>query len=237
MKIIRCSSTQKAKQQASKILRSLLVNEKHNKNDVLLLLSGGSAFLLLDEINNDVLGPHVTISMLDERYSDDQSVNNFTQFMETRFYKQAVNTGTALIDSRALRNETQKELAMRFENALRIWKENHKKGVIVATVGIGADGHTAGIMPFTKNSESFYALFEHTTNWVTSYDAGNKNLYPLRVTVTLLFLRKQIDHAIVFAIGKEKKNALERVLAEGGSLAETPARIVREMKNATAVLY
>jgi len=38
---------------------------------------------------------------------------------------------------------------------------------------------------------------------------------------------------VVFMVGEEKRNALERVLAEEGMLAETPARIVREMRDAT----
>ena len=63
-------------------------------------------------------------------------------------------------------------------------------------------------------------------------NAEEKNKFPLRVTVTLPFLRHEVDEAVVYATGKEKKEAIERVRASVGTLAETPARILHEMRNA-----
>lgn len=228
--MIQCSNPTEAQLQASDALQTMLREKKRSGVPVLLLLSGGSAFSLLEAIPENALGAHITIGMLDERFSVGEDINNFAQFTKTAFYANAKTSGAAFIDTRGKVGETQDDLASRFEHALRNWVEAYTDGVVVATMGIGVDGHTAGIMPFPENPDLFQQLFEDEKRWVTAYDAGNKNPYPLRITVTLPFLREQVADAIMFVVGEEKKNTVRRVLAEKGTLAETPARIIREMK-------
>lgn len=231
MEIIQCSNPKEAGLRAREALQTMLHEKKQSAIPVLLLLSGGSAFSLLDAIPEDACGAHMTIGMLDERFSVDEDINNFAQFAKTGFYANSKTSGAAFIDTRGKGGETQDELATRFLYSFQNWVTAHRDGVVVATMGIGADGHTAGIMPFPEDSDLFGRLFEDEKRWVTAYDAGNKNPYPLRVTVTLPFLREQVADAIVFAVGDEKRSALKRMLADEGTLAETPARIIREMKN------
>lgn len=231
MEIIQCPNVQEAQARAGKSLCSLLIGAKKQSRSVLLLLSGGSAFSLLTSIHKDVLGVHVTIGMLDERFSTDESVNNFAQFTKIPFHANARAAGALFIDTRIIEHETQEALATRFEKALRGWVRAYADGVVIATMGVGVDGHTAGIMPFPENTELFGQLFEDEEKWVTAYDAGDKNPYPLRVTITMPFLRMRTDHAIVYVVGEEKKAAMERVFSVRGSLVETPARIFHEMKD------
>lgn len=231
MELIRCSNADEARAGAGHALQTILLEKKRAGIPVLLLLSGGSAFSILENISHSVCGPHMTVGVLDERYSTDENVNNFSQFMKTDFYSASRDAGVTCVDTRVANGETQDILAERMEHALHEWIETHSEGIVVATMGIGADGHTAGIMPFAENADLFHELFENEEKWVVSYDAGTKNPYSLRVTVTLPFLRNYIDCAIVYAVGEEKKNALLRVVAEKGSLAETPARVFHDMKN------
>ena len=95
-------------------------------------------------------------------------------------------------------------------------------------MGMGPDGHTAGIMPFPEDENRFDVLFQNSEKWVVGYDAEEKNQYPLRVTTTIPFLR-MVDYALLYCVGENKKEALKRVLADGGVYAETPARVIREM--------
>lgn len=231
MEVIQCSNPSEARLRASEALQAVLREKKHSGIPVLLLLSGGSAFSLLENISHEVLGPHMTVGVLDERYSTDESVNNFAQFAHTALYASALAVGAVFIDTRVTNNETQEQLRKRFETDIRNWLERNSVGVVVATMGVGIDGHTAGIMPFSKNQEAFQQLFEDNTKWVAAYDAGDKNLYPRRITVTLPFLSGHVDYAFVYAVGEEKKDALGRIFAKEGSLTETPARIMRDMKN------
>ena len=231
MEFIHCKNKEEARKRASDALEGFLVEIKKESQPLLLLLSGGSAFGILDGIGRDVLGEHVTVSVLDERYSEDAKIHNFAQLFYTPFFTEALASGANYIDTRVQRDESLQKLGFRFESALKDWQRDHKKGIVCATMGIGEDGHTAGIMPFPENPDLFGQLFEQELTWVTAYDAGDKTPYPLRITATLPFLRSHVDCVFAYVVGEQKKKALRDVDVAEGSLAKTPARILREMKN------
>ena len=196
---------------------------------ILFLSSGGSAFQLLPGLKQEHVGRHLTITVLDERYSKNPKVSNFSQLASLPFYHYA----SKVIDTRVRGEESLDELAWRFEKELRSWKQQ-TGGTIIATEGVGADGHTAGIFPVLEDPDLFQELFDNKERWVVGYRAPVQEAqHPLRVTTTLVFLRSVVDAVVVYAVGPEKSNALKRVLAETGSLHETPARIMREMKEVT----
>ncbi len=203
------------------------------KQAVLLLVSGGSALKLLDHLNLDpiiLLASKLTIGVLDERYSSDPTINNFAQLIQTKLFAATIDTGAIFIDTRLEAGETASGLANRFEATLKAWTKAHPHGRIIITQGMGPDGHTAGIMPFPENPALFEELFNHSNKWVVTYDAGSKNPYPMRITTTCSFLR-QVSLSIFYVTGVEKQAALSQVYSASGTLAETPARIVKEMKH------
>ena len=183
------------------------------REPILFLSSGGSALELLEGLH---LEEKVTVSVLDERYSQDPTVNNFAQLFGNIH-------PTTFVDTRVKDNETLKQLAERFEKELRLWKEKNPSGKVVITQGVGSDGHTAGILPYPENPELFKKLFDTPSHWVTGYDS--------RVTVTLSFLRRIVDYALVYLVGEHKREALREILASEGTLWLTPGRIIQEMKN------
>ncbi len=197
------------------------------QEEFLFLISGGSSLALLEHLNTDYFGPKSTISILDERHSDDPGVNNFAQIEATAFYKKVIRQGASSIDTKPEQNESIDVLALRFEKELRKWERN-TKGVIIATVGIGPDAHTSGILPHPEEKDLFATLFDTPLRWVTSYDAGDKNKHPLRVTTILPFLRR-IDHPIIFISGESKREALLTLLSDTGNIHEHPGRIWREI--------
>lgn len=221
-----------AVQQAGDTLVSWL--SENVSSPLLFLVSGGSAFAILDMVPKKVLGPHVTIGVLDERFSTDLLVNNFCQLSSLPFFRRATEAGCAFIDTRVYSGDTIEAFADRFEVVLQEWKLQHPEGKVIITQGIGPDGHTAGIMPFPEDPVRFKELFERE-QWVVGYDAGSKNTYPLRVTVTNTFLRNGVDSSVILASGEAKKIPLECVMSEDGVLADTPARIVREMQDVIIV--
>lgn len=227
MRVVRCKTKENANTRAGEALNALL--ERFQRHPILLLCSGGSSLETLQGVRGEALGTHVTISVLDERYSKDSSINNFAQLSETNFFKRAEGQKCQCIDTRVREEETLEQFARRFENGLRSWKSQHEEGTIIITQGIGKDGHTAGIFPFPEDPKKFQELFENKEVLSVRYNAAGKTEYPERVTVTFPFLR-QVDHSVVFVVGEEKRNALERVLAKEGALHETPARIVHEMR-------
>lgn len=212
-------------------LNTTLKKLHEDKKPFLLLVSGGSAFDLFPHIDLASFSNLVTIGVLDERYSPDPTINNMAQFKATSFYASAKDQGTHFIDTTVQNEETQEQLAKRFDQELVSWKKNNSNGVIIATVGIGPDGHTSGVLPFPENPSLFSELFENPDKLVAAYDADGKNPYRYRATTTNTFLRNYIDYAFVYAVGANKKEALTRLVAETGDLPTTPARVLLEMKD------
>lgn len=232
MQVISHSHTADVLVAAVRGLRDALTRAKGTPT--LLLLSGGSALALLDPTLAELLDKRVTIGMLDERHTNDPLNQNFTQLTHTDFYSRARERGCAFLSTIPKQGESLAENAERFEQSLRAWIAQHPDGRVIATQGIGDDGHTAGILPFPEDPKFFVEQFDNFSHWVVGYEVTQKkNQHTQRITVTLPFLRSVVDEAIIYAIGKEKENTLHRTLAPEGSLAQTPARIIHEMSLAT----
>lgn len=205
-----------------------IFTEHHNKH-ILFLTSGGSSFKLLDLLES--LPCYISIGVLDERYSTDNEVNNFSQLVETQFYIRSEKLFEQIFNTTVQVGESLESFSCRFEALIRKWKSQFPEGIVVVTLGMGEDGHISGIMPFPENDVVFEGLFNDPRNWIVGYDAGNKNKYRYRVTTTLSFLRNEVDFAIAYITGEEKKHALGMFLADEGKISSIPARVMHEMKN------
>jgi 6-phosphogluconolactonase/glucosamine-6-phosphate isomerase/deaminase len=218
-------------EKASDAVNAML--EREFGGPVLFLLSGGSSLALLERIRAELLGPHITIMMSDERLSTDSNVNNFAQMTATPFYRNAVERSCAFIDTRVKEKETVAELGVRMHDALRDWRKANPSGRVVMTQGMGPDGHTCGIMPFPSDEKRFKELFETEGLWAVGYDASGKSDFPLRATVTISLLKNGVDESVAYAVGSAKKSALRRASAGDIEHWKTPAAVMREMKKVT----
>lgn len=226
LEIFRKNDALSAAADAGEQLNSLLL--EHKTKPVLLMLSSGSALSLLDYVGQTTLGENLTVSMLDERFSVDESVNNFSQLQKTEFYTQALEADVSFFGTLPRHDDTMESLKTRWETDLKTWTEENPKGLIIATLGLGKDGHTAGIFP-EADEKKFKAMFE-SENWVAAHDVGEKNQYPKRITATLTFLKK-IDFALAYVVGQEKKEKLDAVILKQGKINELPALGCQEIKD------
>lgn len=218
------------KEAAIEKLNTIFQRAHETSQAVLFMTSGGSSLELLDGIHSSNFGPSTTVTVLDERYSTDPTVNNMAQLMETKFYKRIEPTGAHFIDTRIKDGETQAQLAERFNNEILSWRHKNPTGMIIATTGIGPDGHISGMMPFPEDPEKFKELFDDQdgTHLVVAYDAGDKNPHSKRVTTTMNLMNK-IHTAVAYVVGESKRDTLKRFENEDGSLAELPSRILHTM--------
>jgi len=227
LKISRYADTEEAVLYGGYAINKFIEDNKNNP--ILLLVSGGSAMQLLEGINLALMSDNLTTTVVDERFSQDPKINNFAQLQKTDFYTQALEKDLAFIGTLPRPGENQEQTAERFEDSLRKWANENPQGKIIAILGMGTDGHTAGIMPFPENPTFFKKTFE-AEKWIASYDASGKNHHALRLTSTITFLR-QLDAAVVFIAGKDKQTAFEKLHKKQGSLEEIPANIFWQIRN------
>jgi len=199
--------------------------QKNQNKEILLMFSGGSALKVLDFIDISLLSERITISVVDERFSMNPKVNNFCQLEQRKFFDACLEKGCAIVGTRIHKGETITQATINFEAQLRKWRQYHKRGFIISLLGMGEDGHTAGVLPFPESPRLFNDLFLDP-EWIASYEGPDY----LRFTTTLTFLKEQIDLAIVYVQGSKKKEALEKLRNSGLSIQQVPAKVFQEMK-------
>ena len=200
---------------------------------VLLLLSGGSALGLIEHIDAEAFGEHVTLSVLDERFNVEENDSNFAQLAASSMCERARERGANLLDPRGIEGEGLDETANWFDMSLRSWRNRHPDGVILCTQGIGADGHTAGILPMADDQNRFNQLFVATDRFAVGYEVpGDEPAFSERLTVTEAFLRRQITSSVVYATGGNKREVLERIIhGDDRERAAFPAGVIGEMND------
>lgn len=181
----------------------------------LLLVSGGSAFGVLENVDTSVLSKNLTVGVLDERASIDDRANNFKQMMDTKFYERADRAGCTFINSELNSKESKlggeeraRELATRLTYEYNNWREMYPDGKVVVTQGIGHDGHTAGILPYPNEEDLYKELFEK--GLFVGYDSNDKHDLPLRVTVTNKFFTGRGRFFNCLCCWGEKERGLEK---------------------------
>ena len=103
-------------------------------------------------------------------------------------------------------------------------------GKSVAILGIGADGHVAGLPAGRiQNSE---LRIKNATDLVKSFDNFPGD-FKERISLTFLGLSK-FDQIIIMVFGKEKQKAL-RLMFKSGSISEIPARFLTQKEIAGKV--
>ena len=197
----------------------------YQEQPILLLLSGGSAFSLLSYVDTASLLDHVTISLIDERSSVDPGASNWLKLQATGFYHAAIKANARTIEP-LTHSTSDDQAAVIWERNLQQWFLDHPSGVCIATLGIGHDGHIAGIFPGDWGDKLSGPA------WTAAYELPEHiNPYTKRLTVTNTFLLRQVDHAVVYAVGEEKAAVITALLNKTSALETLPARILYLMKD------
>jgi 6-phosphogluconolactonase/glucosamine-6-phosphate isomerase/deaminase len=208
---------------------------------VLLHIAGGSAAAVLDSIPFDLPYQKVTCAVTDERVSTASGENNFAALSASAWFVRAEDEGMEAIDTTAHVGESPEALRDRFDAAVRTWHDRNPGGAVIGLFGIGTDGHTAGMIPGCLSDAEFEERFCGDA-WVATLDATGVNPFPERVTLTLSYIKDRVDTAIVYAVGKEKKVILDKILTsdaagEGSAegLAAMPALVFKNHSESVIV--
>ena len=184
---------------------------------VLWLVSGGSniaaSVQAMAQIPSE-LTDKLSVMLGDERYGAAGHANsNWAQLLQSGF-----NADKATVYPILQPDLTFEGTVERFNLlANQAFAEND---IVIAQLGIGPDGHIAGILPESPAAQEQTAL-------VTGYDGGQFQ----RVTLTFPALLK-VHVSYTFAYGEAKKDALSSLQAGSLELTVQPAQVLREIPEA-----
>ena len=195
-----------ATQLATRIITSL---PSHKKG--VLLLSGGSCVpfeVALSLLLPDMKNLHVTL--VDERFGKaSHPDSNWTQLAEVGFdFDKFSSHPILLADANA--NAVTKNADTLLRSLL---SESH---YTIAILGMGLDTHTAGLLPHSPalHSDDFYTFYE------------TQQYHRLTMTPHVF---NQIDYALVYTAGEDKRTLLETVVA-AGTIEDQPIQLIQQCR-------
>lgn len=205
---------------ASKKALEILLNNVNAKT--LVLLSGGTSPDLLYKLiaENQSLRPGA-VALIDERYGVPMHNNsNEKRIAETGIIDYLNKERIPFY--RVLVGKDMENTAKEYEQTIEeLFKKFPQK---IAVMGIGADGHTAGIKPDLE--------YDHS-KLVISFDDVNGS-FGKRVTLTFEAL-DQIDEFVILALGESKKEALGKMFTSSDK-QKLPASFYNECFGKATVL-
>ncbi|MDB5170416.1 MAG: hypothetical protein JWO35_110 [Candidatus Saccharibacteria bacterium] len=198
-------------------LTQRLVRELTTGRNVLWLVSGGSnikaSVKIMDNIPSD-LSRQLSVMLADERYGDvGHADSNWAQLLEAGFDPQHAQLLPVL-----QKNLTLEETAQSY-NKLAGWAIADADSII-AQLGIGEDGHIAGILPGSGAAAEQIEL-------VVGYHSESYD----RLTLTLPAL-KSVNAIYAFAFGDTKHQALITLQSKKLDPAVQPAQILKHVPEA-----
>ena len=210
IKVVNVKDREEGNKKAHDILKKL-VDDK-----TLLALSGGTSvdYSLMLGSGDVVCG---AICVVDERYGKPFHKNSNELLLKNQGVKDFADR-ECVESHKILKGRDFLETAKVYEKEIKDLFNKFKKKVGV--MGIGANLHTASIFP--------YSAAAHSADYVVSEEVDNE--FRQRVTLTLKALG-EFTNFVILAFGKEKKDALRRVLDEKeNDMQKYPAIFYRKSK-------
>lgn len=183
---------------------------------VLWLLSGGSnigiELAVLGQLQH-ATAQNLVISLIDERHvALDSPDSNWHQLTSQGLNDHKARLVPPIIDTNL------DLLAAAHDFGVRLGTEIAQADAAIGQFGIGADGHTAGILPRSMGVHEGHSL-------VIGYEGPDFQ----RITTTPALFR-QLNLAIAVAMGQDKRDALQK-LDSDASDDDVPARLLLQAKD------
>ncbi len=198
-------------------IAELILHSVALEKPVLWLVSGGSCIGVAVAVS-EILSKNISdtaeihVALVDERYGAQGHENsNWSQLMSAGFVTGSMHMNPILQTSSSVQETTE-------DYNIRIQKLLDRELTIIGLFGIGADGHTAGLLPnnSVSNSEKLYAHYD--------------GLDFERITATPKMIGLA-HHTVIYATGDTKKVAISELI-ESGAKSNLPAAVLWQNQNA-----
>lgn len=186
----------------------------HNGKKVLWLVSGGSNLQLQVDVMAQLDAAdtaNLTVMPVDERYGPVGYANSNIKQMKDLGFDPKQGTFVDLLTGASI-EETTETFAQTFN------KTSQEAEAVVAQLGMGPDGHIAGLIPGSPAIEA--------TGLATHYQGAD---FP-RMTLTFEAL-KRITDTYLLAYGESKKPQLVDLLTKDLPVAQQPAQFLKTLPN------
>jgi 6-phosphogluconolactonase/glucosamine-6-phosphate isomerase/deaminase len=222
MKIIKVKNSEEGIEVCKKLLY-----EKVLKNSVLFLSGGSTPKTLYQILAKEKKLKAGAVALIDERFGEKLHENsNEKMIADTGLVKYLDENNIRFYP--ILENKNQEDSARDYDETLRFIFNYFLKSIGI--LGIGVDGHTAGIPAIENISQK---ILDDKSSLVDFYD-DQKSFYKQRITLTFLALAK-LDEIIVLVFGEDKKKAL-KLMFKPGSIAQIPARFLNSKQSSDRVI-
>lgn len=231
--IVNVESQEKGLLIAKKILYFLT---SQNPNSLLFLSGSTTPKSLYEKLAQEHKLSVGAVAMVDERYDPTYKNSNEKMIRKTGliddlksrgipFYpvlqREAFKHSSAGVSVSGKDMDLLEFFAQRYHKILLELSDKKGSAKSIAIMGVGKDGHTAGLAPDRLDFKNpmFYDGYFNSFNDPKTMEEGG---FGKRMTLTLYGLM-DMDFLVVLVFGEKKKEALKRMFA-GGDLAEVPAR-------------
>ncbi|HEY1646183.1 MAG TPA: 6-phosphogluconolactonase [Candidatus Saccharimonadales bacterium] len=188
-----------------------------SEGQVLWLLTGGSNVQItvnvLDQLE-DSLTCNLNILLADERYGPaGHPDSNYTKLVRA-----GLNLKQATFPDVLAGDLDPEETVKKYTELFNSYKDQSK--TVIAQLGIGEDGHIAGVLPFSPGVSS--------SETIVYFEASDFK----RLTLSLNAL-KEVNMSLIFCFGSNKSQALKRLAGGQESLEALPSLILKQMPEVT----